>query len=396
MVTRTEVRLRPIHPFPARMAAEVALEAASAFGPGTVVLDPMVGSGTVLRASGRLGHRTVGVDVDPLSVLMTRVWMTPLSAPQVVRWGERLVERALTYPDDIRLPWIDDDPETQRFIEYWFAQPQIAQLRKLAFGLRRTHGPVGDALKVALSRTIITKEAGVSLARDTSHSRPHRVLRTSDVSVVTRFRQSYERLARRLAEDPPPGNCDIRLGDARDLSFLGRHSVDAVVSSPPYLNAIDYLRGHRMALVWLGYTVGDLRSIRRQATGTERSASDDARLPSECDELFEPTAASLPARYSGILRRYLHDMWRVFREMKRVVKPDGQVVVVIGNSFVRGVLIRNDALLSRLAVHEGLRVQDVRRRQLPPSRRYLPPPSLSSQSALAERMRTEVVLSFKA
>lgn len=67
-----------IHPFPARMAADIALDELVALPSGSVVLDPMAGSGTVLRVAADLGHRALGFDVDPLAVLMTKVWTTPI------------------------------------------------------------------------------------------------------------------------------------------------------------------------------------------------------------------------------------------------------------------------------------------------------------------------------
>ena len=69
----------PVHPFPARMAPELALAGLESLRPGSLVLDPFAGSGTVLRQATELGHRAVGFDLDPLSVLMTRVWTTPVS-----------------------------------------------------------------------------------------------------------------------------------------------------------------------------------------------------------------------------------------------------------------------------------------------------------------------------
>jgi len=44
-----------------------------------------------------------------------------------------------------------------------------------------------------------------------------------------------------------------------------------VLTSPPYLNAIDYLRGHRLALVWLGHELGPLKEIRANSVGAERA-----------------------------------------------------------------------------------------------------------------------------
>ena len=59
-------------------------------------------------------------------------------------------------------------------------------------------------------------------------------------------------------------------GDARHLDLRDR-SVDLVITSPPYLNAIDYLRCSKFSLVWMGYSVGELRlEPRRHPTGRDR------------------------------------------------------------------------------------------------------------------------------
>src|SRR6202030_29435 len=121
-------------------------------------------------------------------------------------------------------------------------------------GQIRAHG-------LSLSRIIITKDQGASLDHDVSHSRPHRVMVSSDFDVLPAFERSIRKVRRLLLLAPPPGNADVRLGDARSLKSIGNGTVDAVLTSPPYLNAIDYIRGHRLSLIWLGYKVSDLREI---------------------------------------------------------------------------------------------------------------------------------------
>jgi DNA modification methylase len=74
------MKLKPIHPFPARMGSEIAFNAIKDLPPNSKILDPMSGSGTVLRVATEAGHKAVGFDLDPLSVLMARVWTTPLAA----------------------------------------------------------------------------------------------------------------------------------------------------------------------------------------------------------------------------------------------------------------------------------------------------------------------------
>src|SRR3954449_8933771 len=95
-----------IHPFPARIAPEIAIEEPSRLNRALSVLDPMSGSGTVLRAASELGHDAMGFDLDPLAVLMARVWTTRLSASRLLQEAEALVAK-LAPADQPILPWID-------------------------------------------------------------------------------------------------------------------------------------------------------------------------------------------------------------------------------------------------------------------------------------------------
>jgi len=56
-----------VHPFPARMAPELAFESLRHLKAGSIVLDPMSGSGTVLRQASDMGHSAIGFDMDPLA-----------------------------------------------------------------------------------------------------------------------------------------------------------------------------------------------------------------------------------------------------------------------------------------------------------------------------------------
>ena len=113
--------LKPIHPFPARMAPDLVLERLGRLGGKSRVLDPMAGSGVVLRHAIELGHEAVGFDLDPLAVLMARVWTTPISGQNLDRWAGRIVGEAhATNAGAAALDWMDGDDETRSFVEYWF------------------------------------------------------------------------------------------------------------------------------------------------------------------------------------------------------------------------------------------------------------------------------------
>ena len=62
------LNISPIHPFPARMAPEIALSEINNLPTSSTILDPMMGSGTVLRVGSTNGHHVIGRDLDPLAV----------------------------------------------------------------------------------------------------------------------------------------------------------------------------------------------------------------------------------------------------------------------------------------------------------------------------------------
>lgn len=390
------MKLRPIHPFPARMASEIALQACTGLPEGATVLDPMSGSGTVLRVAAESGNRSIGRDLDPLAVLMATVWTTPAEPEAIASSAINLVQHARDLHDhEIQLPWIDEDPETKRYVESWFAEPQRGELRRLSALLAaREDNAVTNALRVALSRTIITKEKGASLGADVSHSRPHRVRTTNDYQVYTGFVRAARRLGTDLRSEKLRGTSDVRHGDARRLFDVADHSVDAVITSPPYLNAIDYLRGHRLALVWLGHSAYEVRDLRSSSIGSERQVNAGQDVATAEEITAELGLAGLQPRWQRIVQRYALDMLAFLRQMARVLNPEGRIVLVVGDSCLRGVFIRNSPIIERAAELVGLHLAASRTRTIPASSRYLPPPKAEG-AALDRRMSIETVQTYQ-
>jgi hypothetical protein len=390
------MKLTSIHPFPARMAPEIVFKELEGLRSPKTILDPMSGSGTVLRASAELGHRAIGYDVDPLAVLMSRVWTTPISVDRLRKAAEKLVREAKGVRHE-RLPWIDNCSETRNYIGFWFRPKQARPLRRLSFVLSRKSGAVSDALRIALSRIIVTKERGASVARDTSHSRPHRVFFDNDFDVYKGFLQSVSRLAERLRPEGLRNSVVVIRGDARKLQELLPNSVDVIITSPPYLNAIDYFRGHRLSLVWLGYRIPQIRRFRSGSIGTENGRT--RNLTSEKLKKLLRGAGDiekLPARELGMVKRYAQDVLGFLQELVRVAKKGAKLLLVVGNSQLKRVAISNARINIVAAKMVGFELVRKRERELCTSSRYLPPPSSFGSVSLSRRMRTETLLTFSA
>lgn len=387
-----------VHPFPARMAAGLALEALSNLRRPATVLDPMVGSGTALAIARANGHRCIGFDVDPLAVLISRVWTRTIDPREVRQQAGQVLERARRIATDLMsrdaYP-VAADLETRAFLRYWFddyVRPQLAALSMAISDVAA--GGVRETLWCAFSRQVIAKQSGVSLALDLAHSRPHRVFDRAPRKPFRLFLDAVERVIAgcvHLGARNRGPLATIELGDVRKMPLADR-SVDLVFTSPPYLNAIDYLRCSKFSLVWMGYSIAALREIRGTSIGAEVRGEPNAIHDEVLHHLRLRPALS--PRMNGILRRYVEDTDRALREVTRVLAPRGQAVYVVGENTIRGTYVPTAQLLARLAAQAGLQLTGHRFRDLPSNRRYLPPPG-AGRTAMDTRIRREVILTFE-
>jgi tRNA G10 N-methylase Trm11 len=379
------------------MAPEVISKWLEKLPSGATVLDPMCGSGVVLRQSLARDLNAIGYDMDPLAVLMSRVWTT-------VKNFDALPNAARSIAGDARKRrirhsnlWpLNQCSETLSFVEYWFAEPQRTALARIAYSLqlRRNDVPrhILDGLLLALSKTIITKQAGASLAWDVSHSRPHRKIENNEYDVERGFVRAADQLADILSQNELAKAAAVHRGDCRKMGKIREASVDALITSPPYLNAIDYLRGHKLALVWMGFTIPALRQLRASAVGSENTRKETPEAALAVKKVL-PDIENLPCRQQRIVYRYADDSLSFLKECKRVIKPGGRLVLVLADSVVRGVEISSSSIFRWAAKSAQFELRSREVREIPHDKRYLP--ITSSGNALERRMRNEIIQVFQ-
>ncbi|MEZ5922019.1 MAG: hypothetical protein R3C60_11790 [Parvularculaceae bacterium] len=292
------------------------------------------------------------------------------------------------------LEWIDNDPETLDFINYWFGPKQEFELRRVAkyfsnvnYNFNST--PI-NVLMVALSRLIITKEPKASLARDTAHSRPHKTVTENEYSIYENLESSVHHVLNALDSRGILTNSKTYLCDARNMARIPTASVDAIITSPPYLNAIDYMRGHKFSLIWFGFSLSKLRRIRTTAIGAETGASE--YIAPEFDRISKKLKlGTLDKRNIRMLRRYHADLRAQLQESWRVIRKGRRAIFVVGNSSIRGTYIRNNEILRSAAESAGFEFVSETTREIPDKMRYMPM-TTGSSNTLANRMRTEHII----
>ncbi len=387
------------HPFPARMPTWLAQDIIERLTePGEIVMDSMVGSGTTAIAALRAGRSVVGTDLDPMALLLSRVGTTVFdpdeaksALAEIGARAQRRIDRGLRV-GTARASFAEKD---QEFLKYWFPPRSQKELFALAQEIAATpDGKDRDLAWVVLSSLISATSAGSSYALDISRSRPHKVEDKRIVNPLEAWDARAESAISRLPfTEEASGDGHkvwLRRADARKLPVADA-SIDLVVTSPPYLNAIDYMRSHKFSLLWMGRPLSELRVVRGKMIGTERGMYSPDSLPSKLEDTIEDSIEK--STRLGQVRRYLSDMRRVLLEIKRVLRPGGAVVMALGPSIISTEEPDAGEVIGSLAESVGLVKVGTALRALEGTRRSLPPPfAVTGGNPLRLRMEGEVFL----
>lgn len=263
--------------------------------PGDTVLDPMAGCGTTSIEASIIGVNSISCELSPFGCLMTRSKVAALEMDCAEFAG--LLKRS----EDIywRLAPAQERLATEpllldgREIDGGEVVHSLAELSDLPASIREL------LLLCYLDSVGYARRRKGKTARDLFPDLLSRYL-----TAVSAFNRTREQLGMVL------GEARVIEGDARHLD-ISEESVDGVLFSPPYSFAIDYVDNDRPQLQFLGVEVEDLKERMVGLAGTGRTKA----------QLTESRVAN-----------YFSDMRLIMEECKRVLKPGGYCVIVIGSN----------------------------------------------------------------
>jgi hypothetical protein len=344
----------------------------------------------VPKAALMSGRKAIGIDIDPLAVIQGQALCLPMSPAhfdEIACAALKLAKDIVASKGTIRAQWAALDDEGRKFVDYWFQKEHADQLFALSLAIDEVAGKdQWPVLATLFSSLIISRGSGASMAMDLSRSRPHRVDSKTPKTPFTLWSRQVAAFRRYYEGAPAAGRVDIKVGDAREIG-LADGTVDAIITSPPYLNAIDYMRTSKFTLVFLGSRLKELRAIRAASVGTEVGLAPG--LLSEPLEAMVEKGVADPKR-RPLVRRYLFDLRETLAEGYRVLKPGGQALYVMGPSILSRREYDAAKVLAEVAKLVGFRPNGYGRRDIHEARRSLPPPRRAGRGeSINKRMTCE-------
>jgi DNA modification methylase len=386
------------HAFPAKFPPEIPrLFIENLTQEGDMVLDPMAGSCTTLLEAVILQRDTIGFEIDPLSLILGQAKFQHFKPEVPYQTGNSLIHRAVDVYRNHRDVLENElkerfDKETLNFLDYWFSKEAQLELSAL---LREIESLEDDAIKqflrLVFSGIIITKNGGVTRARDLAHTRPHRVLSKTPPSAFPEFSKKLFKNLHNLEKIPSSKVC-LAKANAKAIPLEDK-SVDLIVTSPPYANnAIDYMRAHKFSLVWFGYKISQLTNIRRNYIGAEALVNIDSEALPDFSHKKVIQLKERSEKKGKVLHRYFTEMSGAIKEMYRVLKHERACAIVVASSVLCGLDVETHRCLADIGNQHGFEVVHIGARNIDRNKRMLPTSHFRNNSQIETRMHKEYVL----
>lgn len=339
---------------------------------GDIVFDPFGGCGTTLVEAKVLGRRSVGFDINPVAKLITETKVTPLKPTSLDNYLERFIK---THE---QLSGKDISTVHSERIKYWFDPSVQVQLDRIFLAINdiKNH-KVKRFYLCAFSHVLkncsrwLMKSIKPQIDPDKI---PPNVLETflSHIRhMMTKNSEFYELLKE-------SGNlttqATMRLRDSTKRFPLNSQSIDLIITSPPYVTSYEYADLHQLILLWLGddsmrYSrwnkyAQEYQTFRGKFVGTKLAEHNND------SQSLGPTAnaiiTQLPnnRKYAKSVAKYFSDTQKSIIEMYRVLKPGGKACIIIGNTTLAGIEIRNAEVTAEQMQEAGFVIKNVIKREL--------------------------------
>ena len=338
-----------------------------------LVCDPFMGSGTTLVEAIINGRRAYGTDINPVAVLISRAKTTPIEPLFLKHHVSSLLGKIksdieskkgqkLLVSDDI-----DINVSENKRLDYWFPEKQK---KDLVIILSRIYAiddqKVQTFLLCAFSN--ILKACSRWMMKSVKPTRDkNKAIANAYKSFILQTRRMIignEEFWKRV--NGKEVNCRVDNSDARKMKIKDG-SITLIVTSPPYVTSYEYADLHQLTTIWLE-NIGNMSEFRSKFLRSIQKCDNDDDHGKLYSDLGRETVNKLrliDKRESNDVERYFYEMQQSFQEMHRVLKQGGRASIVIGDTDLKKVKIKNSEVFAEIMQEIGFKVRNIILRPIP-------------------------------
>lgn len=315
-----------LHPYPCKFPGTTARELIRKYSRiEDMVCDPFVGSGTTLVEASLKGMSSIGVDINPIACLISKVKATPMTKKEISMVSDDHISELTkylnnSYENDFRDVAIFDYPS----INHWFQLNVIKELSTLKQFIYAVKNENIQSLYKAVLSSIIVRVSNQE--SDTRYAAIDKKIKDFDtykifLDKLSQFVKSIENFSSLVPNNKI--SVSVFADDTRTLRSIKTKTVDIIITSPPYANTYDYYLYHKHRKYWLDM---DVKTVMENEIGSRREFSSLKKLPS----------------------KWIDDAKKTMAQMYRITKKGGRVFIIIGDSVIKRELINNGEIFVKL------------------------------------------------
>jgi tRNA G10 N-methylase Trm11 len=322
------------------------------------IYDPFSGSGTTPLVASSLKYTAYYSEVNPLLQFLSKVKFIARNITNKKRVIEKLGIINQTLKINInksaKNELLDHNykktfKKSRFFDENIYSQ--VLKTRSYIDELYKTDSLAADLVSVAVIGSLI-KVSLLKRQGDLRFKTKQELLKSKKVDYFRVVRDSLQNIINDLARIKKSPEPKLITDDARKISNIDQLNIDAVITSPPYLNGTNYFRNTKIELWFLGYlkSQDDLTSFRRQAV---TAGINDVSLKEEKpvsnpllnDLLSNIAKKAYDKRIPKMINDYFADMSVIFGGIKKHLNKNAILAIDLGDSIYSNVHVKTDEIL---------------------------------------------------
>ena len=337
------------------------------------VFDPFAGIGTTPLTALSLGRQAFFSEINPVLQFLTAAKATALQLQD--RERATLAADLLVLADGLgeRLDKTCQDERLRHAYRTVFGESaffdddtfeEVLRCRTLIDDMGCAHPMVARFMTVSVLRSLIP--SSLLIRRGDLRFRTEKELADKRPGLRQAVRDSIKRIAEDIESLCPIDHSPVLiLENARNLDRLPTLSIDATITSPPYLNGTNYFRNTKVEL-WFLRCLRDRRDLARFRFGSLTVGINDVTIGKPIGDM--PSAASsilgtledkaYDSRIPRMIACFASEMHAILRALSDHMREDGTVVIDIGDSAYAGVHVPTDRFITESLASVGFGLHD--------------------------------------